>query len=1745
MPRFVRSPWWSVFTLTAFVVSVTPPHAASAQARPRATRGDDNADDATSADDSGDEQTNATSRGPSGGAHALSGYELELHGTLAAHGGRAVRVRGVAYEVLGLATLWAGARVPIVAHEIRDGRAMDQVLAQATADASGRFALEIPMVSTVQLVVGRGDHARSFTFGLAAHSPARLELLTDRLLYEPGETVHVWARLSDLPSAAPLANVPVEITIQGSGSTTARVANARVRSSASGIAVLDVPLPSTIPDGAMVVDARVTDAVTSGADASVTIRVGRRTVERLMADARVDQQIVAPGARVTGRVTVRTPSGSPVRNATVEIRLAGREAPVTARTDAEGVASFSLSAPAYMAADIESQMLDVRIVHRAYGTVRTAASFTMARVPYAIEATASAGGVVPDVLSPVYLTLTDPRGEPPPPGTGVIVRSIGVPGGRWRGTTDRHGIVQVPMRLPAGSAAQHEVGRCAGRFASSFDVDVESTVPLSARVCVPVAPRASVIARAATPVVAPGGRVEVAIERAGSSRTRAVAVDLLHHGEDGVRTVLGSTVVPANETRAALTLPTGYVGVALIRARPVEATSAAEGTGASDAILVRPVHAFALNVAPERAQYHVRETARVLVRTPANLTGAHVALVARDLAAHGGEQPFALEWLRGTLSQSIADPSTPDADRLVRVALAAFVDADPLAARAGPLVPREGSSDDGGGDEGQGSYDPSSATMRGDLRDPFGLRDELLRRGLGPVMMALENAVDASIDEETHGVVAANRHAFEPTAIHALLEEGALEQATTRTLGGGEMTLAMLQAADPSFTFDRAARRVARRRLVRLLAALVAYLDPGEGARNTAASEPVDRWLSRMVQRGLLSASALRDPWGGSFVLRRVQPGRESIAIAVPASGWELVSPGPDRVAGTSDDVRNPFERVVPQNTVYSIASGEDALMRQLSVLDPGGEVLANVAAAYQRVANQASEESTVETVSASTSEATPEEPTAGETIGLGGIGTRGRGAGGGGMGFGAAAPRAAPAPAQVAAADDLERQGGREFQNGLRRDERHAADQTELRNARSPSGPRMAQLAALVRERFPATLRIIADAPIAESGTTPLEFTLADALTTYRVDAIAWTDEGWTSSASTDVRVDQDAVVDAPVPPFAVEGDTVRLPLRVSNRSQHAIRARVSVTAEGGLQLGATAPVDVEVAPGDAGEAIVPITLRTRGRGSLVINAVDAQSGAPLDAARRPMEVLPDARPVRMAVDTLVDEHGSLVFDVPADAQPRADGAVRVVVGGAIFGDPRSWGVRLGDPSWGAWAMAMSGSAPSNDLVERLVAPYERTDVEPEAWGIDAATVARAVGALWLVPSVGDALIQRGLAVLTRALEGYERLPRSALQSSLSRDVFGVEHARVLLGLAPAVAAAQRRAAIAEGLQRLVTRLRRSVEANTAPATDDPSRWASAAAALLVTSHAPSLRAQEFLRRAQRGVVRVADEVYLETVPGEPATRVAPSALYALATLGTSDRASAFAVARTLARLARTSRQWSAESRALATAMMGRLAPAHPNGQGGTVHLVVDGHATDVPLVQGIATHSSSALSQPGRHTVQIETSQGVTLIAEAEARYGRPWSAAPTFRGPFAVTLDGALGARDARAALTLRVQNRGPRVVASPVVEIDLPAGAELDEDARREIARRTTQLPTISGRTLVLTLRAMAPGGYVRIPLPVRWSVGGSLHGLGVAAYVSEEPGAGATILAPRVSTVADSGPEPSSPPPASVAAGGAQ
>ena len=635
---------------------------------------------------------------------------------------------------------------------------------------------------------------------------------------------------------------------------------------------------------------------------------------------------------------------------------------------------------------------------------------------------------------------------------------------------------------------------------------------------------------------------------------------------------------------------------------------------------------------------------------------------------------------------------------------------------------------------------------------------------------------------------------------------------------------------------------------------------------------------------------------------------------------------------------------------------------------------------------------------------------------------------------------------------------------------------------------------------------------------TVPLE--LADALTTYRVEAIAWTASGWLTTASVDVKVDQEATVDAPTPPFGTVGDTLRLPIRVGNRTRDPLEVRVVVEHEGEGGVTIPEPLTITVPGRDAVESTVAVRLTGEGTGSLLIRAMRASDERPLDAVRRPLTVWSDARLVRVRRELLLADSGgaSLTIEVPGDASDRGAGELRVLPATAIFGDV----TQLTHPSVG-WALAMVGETPPEALLVNARRTLRAGDpVEDHNIHGPVGVIAMATATVWKDATVQDQVLRRALRSISRILGDPTQTPSRAQILATSE---------VLMALAPCVR--EGRPAVRQVLIELTDELKRYV-GSAVTQNDAPVVWARAAAAL--ASVGADTRARELLRRAERHVVRLDREAFLEAPAqaGVPIARIAPTAIMAIAWAGLEERGRAMAYLRHLVSLHRGAESWEAQSRVLAAAAAGTVAG---RGARGELRGELDGNALtfraldDAPDSRIRVADLPSAT--PGTHRVRVD---GPSLaLVYLDVRYGRPWSAAPDRAARMDLEIEGDLGPRDARAGVALTLRNRAPRLATAPVVEIDLPAGTELDEPTRAVLRGLTVGEPTVEGRTLQLRLRPLAPGGRARIPLPLRWSVGGALRGLGVTAY--DDATAPSTevrplsILPSRELTIADEGEEP--------------
>lgn len=1554
-------------------------------------------------------------------AQQRTGLELHLSTSDEAYYGREHRLRGTAFEVLGLAELRA---LPNARIRARCGGAWSEV----NAGADGRFELTVQIPENpsfgendsphIDLEISHDQDRRELRRDVTLRSPIGLTARNDRVEYEPGETVHTWARVYDVRTRRPLANQLVVFHHAQQGPV-------EIRTSAAGIAAIEHHLPDEPGTVITQVSVRVGDSPLS-ASTTIDYRVGNRATTDLFITAAATPETVAPGENVSIAVQVRSPSGFPVRGASVSLTINGTISRAT--TDFTGEATFETAAPAYSDSANGRVGFGVNVRHPGYGSADAGGSYSI-RPPdsYEVEAVYRHGGVVPETDAELILSVFRLSGTAPATDSRVTISGPVVPGGQASATVDRHGFVSLPIRADRSTYARHlGQGDCRGSTATTIDVAIDSDPPQELELCLPVLEDALVATSLRQPAVAPGEPIEVAISRRPAVARRPVVVELFAQ-IGGHLELVDAVIVPSSADQARFVAPEDRLGLFVIHARPLlderfdidraldEEELTIEGRGVFESLLVRPRTPTFPTLSLDEPLYRVRERAQLTITTPSSAPRSYAAVLVRDLAQHQGERPFREYFLRRSLRRAVLDPSTPEARLLIRAALAARHHLDT--------------------DEEQGV-----------ARDPIRLAHQLILQDARRWMNSIEELLEDALEHETVDelvVSEGGRRRFRANII-ALATEARTEADAPRTLGGGIATADMLRALDGSFTFDNVARRVARKRLVRLLGVLAHYLDPennSTGRPRGRSSEPPERWLSELVRRGIIAPADLHDPWGGTYVLRRT--GRTPrFTVAVEAEGYQLLSPGPDGRIGTADDVADPLARAVPEGSLYARACGEDLLMARFATLSPGSAALTDLLEAYARLNDEALEELT------------------GDALGMVGYG-RGGGGSGYGSGYGSLGGR------------------GRGRAPSIR---------MGAANARGYG------LGGIVREDFPATLLFIPEEQLDASGQTNVTIPLADAPTTYIVETIVWRSDGWVWSADERLRVDQELLVDAPLPDSASVGDELQLPLRIANRTSRPRTIRLRLSAEDDLGLEAIDTPAVEVPPRDAVE--VPVTLRFRqvAEGAITIRAFE-NGDRQVDAVRRSIAVRADRRRASESTEGVIDGSGSLTLTVPEGATPVGTNRLTVAVGPEIF-------IREMSDSWTRWFDALL-DRPLNS--ENRPSPFEHNQLRN---GGSTVTLAQLVSANWRSPQISANLLGRAIEILTDSVE--------AVEVESQRDLYSL--AQLLMLLAPAQRQLESRPSLRRDLERLLRALRVKLESGATLFSEAPWLDARVAAALLwsASDTDPNARAIELTERARGGLVTVGDQRWLEGGADDNVDDqlFIASTFLALDELRLGNRDEAFRLIRSLAQLNHASdgmlpevRGLQHEDRVMAASAVTALSQGRlPR----SIEILVDGEQHTIPLDPFRGELQLPALGEAGEHTIEVAQDCGAVLYLRAEAEYTAPWSSPPPLVGPFAISIDGEIGELDRRSNLTLTIRNRVPRLLRSSTVEVSLPAGVEIDEHARRQIRARTSRDIEVSSSSLILRLRPLGPRREVTIPLSWLWTTAGRLNGLGVTAHSLDRP-----------------------------------
>ena len=190
------------------------------------------------------------------------------------------------------------------------------------------------------------------------------------------------------------------------------------------------------------------------------------------------------------------------------------------------------------------------------------------------------------------------------------------------------------------------------------------------------------------------------------------------------------------------------------------------------------------------------------------------------------------------------------------------------------------------------------------------------------------------------------------------------------------------------------------------------------------------------------------------------------------------------------------------------------------------------------------------------------------------------------------------------------------------------------------------------LRQYFPETMLWLPDAVTDDGGHLSLEFPVADSITTWRVAALASSQDGRLGSATGALRVFQDFFIDLDLPGSLTVGDEIAVPVGVFNYLPESQTVRLTVERVPWFELVDEATKEITVAPNEI--TVVSFRIRALAFGSQPFQ-VTAIGSRMSDAIRKDVRVFPDGKEIRFAVS---DRLGATMpvevpVQVPEDAIP------------------------------------------------------------------------------------------------------------------------------------------------------------------------------------------------------------------------------------------------------------------------------------------------------------------------------------------------------------------------------------------------------------------------------------------------------------------------------------------------------------
>jgi uncharacterized protein YfaS (alpha-2-macroglobulin family) len=204
------------------------------------------------------------------------------------------------------------------------------------------------------------------------------------------------------------------------------------------------------------------------------------------------------------------------------------------------------------------------------------------------------------------------------------------------------------------------------------------------------------------------------------------------------------------------------------------------------------------------------------------------------------------------------------------------------------------------------------------------------------------------------------------------------------------------------------------------------------------------------------------------------------------------------------------------------------------------------------------------------------------------------------------------------------------------------------------------------LRQYFPETMLWLPDAVTDENGYLHMDFPVADSITTWRMTALASTQDGGLGSATTGLRVFQDFFIDLDLPLALTVGDEVSIPVGVFNYLSESQTVKLELAQADWFELLDEPEKEIEIAGNDINVVYFRVRASQFGMQPFKVTAWGSKMS---DAIQKEVHVYPDGKQIgftqsdRLSPDLPI----SRVVDIPVDAIPGTQSLVVKIYPGVV----------------------------------------------------------------------------------------------------------------------------------------------------------------------------------------------------------------------------------------------------------------------------------------------------------------------------------------------------------------------------------------------------------------------------------------------------------------------------------------------